>query len=262
VYQNKRSNPYRIQKQKSPKWPFIGLAVFAAIVLIGGGLLVVKNLKQDKPETAQNADPVDSFNKQQFSLSDPTSPWVVVNKKRPLDPKNYEPSGLRTPDMNVESSEQQVNEQTAAALETLSSAAAAEGISFKLASAYRSYDTQTTIYDSEVRGFGQAQADRESARPGHSEHQTGWAADLGAANGKCELKSCFADTPEGQWLAANAYKFGFIIRYAEGKEHVTGYMHEPWHVRFVGVDLSTEMHEKEIRTLEEFFGLPPAASYN
>lgn len=219
-----------------------------------------KNKKDRATATNTQTEQAPSFDKKQFSLTDPASPWVVVNKKRQLDPKDYMPAGLRTPDMNADAG-QQVNEQTAAALETLAKTAAGEGVNFKLVSGYRSYATQVNIYDSEVRGFGQAQADRESARPGHSEHQTGWAADLGAANGKCEIRACFVDTAEGKWLAVNAYKFGFIIRYAEGKEHVTGYMYEPWHLRFVGTELATEMYNKKILTLEEFFGLSPSPEY-
>lgn len=209
----------------------------------------------------QQTDQTPPFNKSRYSLTDPTSPWVVVNKKRPLQPMTYAPADLRTPAMEAGLASQQVNDQTAAALENLSRAAAGEGIHLRLVSGYRSYSTQMTIYDSEVRGYGQAQADRESARPGYSEHQSGWAADLGTANGKCDVKSCFADTAEGKWLAANAYKYGFILRYADGKEHVTGYMYEPWHVRYVGTELSTEMHRIGIQTLEEFFNLPAAPDY-
>ena len=210
--------------------------------------------------SASQAGQAPSFDKSKFSQTDPASPWVIVNKKHPLQPSTYEPADLRAPDMAVDPGER-VNGQTATALETLSQAAVAEGLSFKLASGYRSYDTQVNTYNSEVRAYGQTQADRESARPGYSEHQSGWAADLAPASGKCEVKACFADTPEGKWLAANAYKYGFVIRYAEGKEHVTGYMYEPWHVRYVGTELATEMHNKNIQTLEEFFGLPAAPEY-
>ena len=155
----------------------------------------------------------------------------------------------------------QLNTETAQALETLVAAAKEENLKFVLVSGYRSYDTQKTIYDSEVKGFGQAVADTESARPGHSEHQTGWSLDLGRSDGKCEIEACFADTPEGQWLAANAHTYGFIIRYPKDKTDVTGYVYEPWHLRYVGTDLSEEMHRTGIQTLEEFFNLPHAPTY-
>jgi D-alanyl-D-alanine carboxypeptidase len=263
MYQNSR--PYKskpIRKIAAPKGLFVAAFAFA-FVIIAGGLLVMKLQKNEPAKKNDKSSPtatVETFDKTQFSLTDPTSMWLVVNKKRPLDPKTYAPNDLRTPDMQVEG-DQQVNDQTATALEALNRAAAADGISVELASGYRSYDTQVTIYASEVRAYGQAQADRESARPGHSEHQTGWAADLGTASGTCELKACFADTKEGKWLGANAYKYGFIIRYPDGKEKITGYLYEPWHVRYVGTDLSTEMHNQKIQTLEEFFNLPPAPQY-
>lgn len=260
MYQNNRRSFSRIQKQKSPKWPFVLAAIVVVCLLLGSAFLVLKNIKQDTPPP-KTSEQTETFGRQQFSLTDPTSPWVIVNKKRPLSPKTYEPADLRTPNMDAEAG-QQVNSQTATALEALAAAASSEGISLVLVSGYRSYDTQVDIYDSEVRGFGQAQADRESARPGYSEHQSGWAADLGAANGKCEIKACFIDTPEGKWLATNAYKYGFVIRYAEGKEHITGYMYEPWHLRFVGTDLSNEMKRRNIQTLEEFFELLAAPDYN
>ena len=77
----------------------------------------------------------------------------------------------------------------------------------------------------------------------------------------CALDQCFADTPAGQWLAANAYKWGFILRYPNGMDAITGYEFEPWHYRYVGVALATEMHDQGVATLEEFFGLPAAPTY-
>ncbi|MGH7157834.1 MAG: M15 family metallopeptidase [Candidatus Saccharimonadales bacterium] len=211
------------------------------------------------PEAAQQ------FDKTQFSLDDPASSWVVVNKQRPLSPKNYTPAVMRAPAMKLKGGENaesmQLHEAAARALETLDEAAHESGYQFILVSGYRSYDTQKIIYDSEVRGFGQTIADQESARPGHSEHQTGWAADLVGASGECEIEACFADTPEGQWLAANAHKYGFVIRYAQDKTDITGYVYEPWHLRYVGIDLAAEMHRTGLHTPEEFFDLPAAPTY-
>ncbi len=258
---NNRYQP-RYKKQSSQRG-WLGTAAAVVIVLVAiaaGGLYVVGKNKAPKV-SQQPAAQTESFDKTQFSLTDPTSQWVVVNKKRPLNPKTYEPADLTTPDMAVETDSMQVNAQTAAALKTLAEAASAAGIKLTVASAYRSYAEQTATYNSMVKGYGQAEADRQSARPGHSEHQTGWAADLGAQNGKCRIEACFADTPEGKWLAANAYKFGFIIRYPEGKEQITGYQYEPWHVRFVGKELAAEMRRTHTQTLEEFFNLPAAADY-
>ena len=108
---------------------------------------------------------------------------------------------------------------------------------------------------------GQAYADTTSARAGHSEHQTGLALDIGAASGACSLSACFGDTAEGQWLVSNAWRFGFLLRYPADKAPVTGFAYEPWHFRYVGVGLSTTMHDSGTRTLEEHFGLAEAPDY-
>ncbi len=109
---------------------------------------------------------------------------------------------------------------------------------------------------------GKAVADTQSARPGFSEHQTGLAADIEPASRTCEVQECFGDTPEGQWVAANAYKYGFVIRYPKDMQHVTGYIYEPWHVRYVGKKLAEQMHKEGVATLEQFFGLENAPDYN
>jgi D-alanyl-D-alanine carboxypeptidase len=112
----------------------------------------------------------------------------------------------------------------------------------------------------EVDATGQKHADSVSARPGHSEHQTGLAADLGASSGECALRACFGDMPEGKWLAANAYRYGFIIRYQKGATPRTGYAYEPWHLRYVGKQLAAEMQRTSV-TLEEYFHLPAYPDY-
>ena len=256
-----RPNNRYPQKNQTSQRGWLGvIAVIVLVVVAAGALYVFSKNKTDAGKTPAAAQ-TKSFDKTQFSLTDPTSQWLVVNKKRPLDPKTYEPADLTTPDMAVESDAMKVNAQTAAALAIMADAAAKNGIKLIVASAYRSHAEQTTIYDSMVRGYGETEADRQSARPGHSEHQTGWAADLGAENGKCRIETCFADTPEGAWIAANAHTYGFIIRYPEGKESATGYNYEPWHVRYVGKELAAEMHRTNTQTLEEFFNLPAAATY-
>lgn len=258
-----RSTP--VQKHPRLKlWRFVIVALVVIITLLVPVILISK--QKDDPitdNTAQKTEP--TFDKTQFAIDDPASPWVVVNKKRPLDPKTYVPVGLIAPAIPLKGSKtteaMQLQPEAALALEKLVEAAKAEGVEFKLASAYRSYQTQEIIYDSEVEGFGQEVADKESARPGHSEHQTGWAADLAGADSKCELQACFADTSEGKWLAGHAYKYGFIIRYAKDKTNITGYVYEPWHLRYIGTLLAEEMHRTGTKTLEEFFNLPFAPTY-
>lgn len=106
-------------------------------------------------------------------------------------------------------------------------------------SGFRDYATQQGTYEDWVRRSGPEQADRVSARPGFSEHQLGLAVDL---TGTCGGFACFGESPEGQWVAENAHRFGFIIRYPEGGADVTGYAYEPWHLRYVGPRAAWAMH--------------------
>lgn len=121
-------------------------------------------------------------------------------------------------------------------------------------SGYRSYQMQDKLY--KAYKAQDANADTYSARPGHSEHQTGLAFDIGSVESARDFTISFGDTTEGEWLAQNAHKYGFIIRYPEGKTHITGYQYEPWHVRYVGVKIAQEILNKKI-TLEEYIGLYP-----
>lgn len=134
------------------------------------------------------------------------------------------------------------------ALQQMFAAAKAEGYDLFVRSGFRSYATQKSLYNSYVNRDGKAAADRYSARPGHSEHQTGLAFDINKAN------SSFAGTPEAKWLAENCHKYGFIIRYPEGKEAITGYIYEPWHVRYLGVDTATAVYNSGL-CLEEYLGI-------
>lgn len=204
---------------------------------------------------------VPTFDKAARSIDDPTSIWVVSDKLRPLNPVDYEPADLV--DVPVAHTWDPLLRQEASdAVVVMFQAAADEaGLALASNSAYRSYSTQQSVYDSDVASLGQEGADLSTARPGFSEHQTGLAMDIGAASGACSLNQCFADTPEGQWLAANAYRFGFLLRYPADKVPVTGFEFEPWHYRYIGVDLATEMHSTGVTTLEEFFGLPAAPDY-
>lgn len=134
------------------------------------------------------------------------------------------------------------------ALNEMIEAASGDGIALWVVSGFRSYNTQASIYSNYVARDGAAAADRYSARPGHSEHQTGLAFDLNS------LEQSFGATPEGQWLAANCWQYGFIIRYQEDKEEITGYMYEPWHVRYLGKDIAQKVFESGL-CLEEYLGI-------
>ena len=134
------------------------------------------------------------------------------------------------------------------ALQQMFAAAKAEGLDLFIRSGFRNYQTQKSLYESYVKRDGQAAADRYSARAGHSEHQTGLAFDINKAN------SSFAGSPEAIWLAENCHKYGFIIRYPEGKEAITGYIYEPWHVRYLGVETATAVYNSGL-CLEEYLGI-------
>ncbi len=144
---------------------------------------------------------------------------------------------------------QQLTAPTIAALQEMFSAAAKDAYpTFRVNSGYRSYDTQVQAYNGAIAQFGKDYADRTSALPGHSEHQLGTTADV-CARGLC-LED-FIGTPEASWLAQNSWKYGFIVSYPEGKEAITGYAAEPWHVRYVGKDIAKQVRDSGL-TLHEF----------
>jgi zinc D-Ala-D-Ala carboxypeptidase len=202
------------------------------------------------------------FDKAAQSIDDPASSWVVVNKPRGLNPLSYAPADLVYPDVTYVN-RQPMRSETATALVALFQAGKAEaGLDFSVQSAYRGFDSQTRVYDDDVARNGQAFADTDTARPGHSEHQTGFAVDISAVPANCSLDACFGGTPQGVWLAANAWRFGFLLRYPADKVPVTGFTYEPWHFRYIGVPLSTELHRTGCATLEEFFGVPGGQDYH
>lgn len=188
------------------------------------------------------------FDKSARSLDDPNSIWLVVNKLRPLNPADFVPGDL------VELPGGEMRAEAAAAFTTMADAAAQAGVPIVAASAYRSYREQTWIYHGD---------DETTARPGYSEHQTGLTVDIGSATSpnECRIYQCFGDMAEGIWLRDNAWQYGYLLRYPADKTPVTGYEFEPWHFRYIGVELSTEMHNTGFTTLEEFFGLPAAPAY-
>jgi LAS superfamily LD-carboxypeptidase LdcB/putative cell wall-binding protein len=197
-----------------------------------------------------------------LSTTSASSIWVVANKKNKLNPASYVPSSLRVPSIQRTGS-QQLRSGVATALEKMVAAAKSEGAGrIGIASGYRSFATQKALYARYVRTNGQAWADSQSARAGFSEHQTGLAADLVA----CTANSCgsiysIASTAQGKWLAKNAYRFGFVLRYPNGRTSTTGYAYEPWHFRYVGEDLSRDYKASGFATLEGYFGYSAAPNY-
>lgn len=188
-------------------------------------------------------------------VTNPSDTVVVVNKKRNL-PNQYIPPDLVEPNVPFAFKEQGekrlLRKEAAKALEQLFAKAAEEHIKLYGVSAYRSYITQQTLFNYYVKVQGQQQARQYSAQPGQSEHQTGLAIDVSSASAKFALEESFAQTAEGKWLAQNAAAFGFILRYPKGKEAITGYAFEPWHIRYVGRSIAEDIAQKQI-TLEEYF---------
>jgi len=201
--------------------------------------------------------------KESYSTTDPNSIWVVVNKKLAL-PDGFAPSDLVVPNvilrLDKTSEQMQVRQVIKADIEALFAAAKKDGHSLMLSSGYRSIAYQKSLYDGYVSTQGLASADRSSARPGHSEHQTGLAFDVEPTDKKCELEQCFGDTPEGKWIAEHAANYGFIVRYGKDQEQLTGYEYEPWHMRYVGKNLASELVSTN-KTLEQYFNIEPALKY-
>lgn len=261
-------NRYMVKRFLRP----FGIVLLVLVLGLGVRTFIERHSKKELipaapkvTETTKKPVSTPAFDKKQFSSTDSTSIWVVVNKHNALNPQSYIPTDLTVPavPLRVPGNESmQLRKATSTALEAMFTAAKAEGINLMLSSGYRSYQYQVSLYNSYVAKSSVTEADKTSARPGYSEHQTGLAADIEPTSQKCDVDVCFATLPEGVWLAANAYKYGFIIRYTEDKVAVTGYSYEPWHVRYVGTDLSNEMRKQNVKTLEEFFGLGAAPGYS
>lgn len=180
-------------------------------------------------------------------VSDPSSITVVINKKHCFSPLDWAPSDLSSVEGYL------LRNEAAAQMTKMMQAASSAGSGFGLSSAYRSYQNQITTYNNWVQVNGSiAAADTVSARAGHSEHQTGLAADLSTPG--CALE-CFAGTSSFTWLQANASEYGFINRYPSGLSDITGYAPEAWHWRYVGVTTAKDMQAKGIQTMEQYFGI-------
>ncbi len=188
----------------------------------------------------------------------PSSTWVVVSKDHPLGNQSYRPKDLAMPPTSVATNtqkstdEQSLRQTIFEPTVALFDAAKKSGFDLFVASGFRSYELQKTYFDNYARTSGEAAANMYSAHPGQSEHQTGIAFDISLVSRECYLETCFGETTAGKWLAEHAYEYGFILRYPADKTEITKYQYEPWHFRYVGIDLARALHESKL-TLDEAY---------
>ena len=192
-------------------------------------------------------------------VAQPHSIPVLINKQNKL-PDSYTPSDLvytTIPFVFQEKNDKRkLRSEAASAIAKLFAEANQQGITLLGVSGYRSHATQVSLFNYYVNKDGYEKARTYSALPGTSEHESGLAIDVTGGNGKCPAQDCFASTPEAKWLQNNVAKYGFIIRYPNGKDSITGYKYEPWHLRYVGSAIATEIMSKGI-TLEEYYHAIP-----
>lgn len=181
---------------------------------------------------------------------------LIVNKTYTLK-EDYIPTNThKTATSETGICQECIDEEAYKSYVNMRNDASREGLSLWIASGYRSYNYQKGLYEGYVKRSGQVAADTFSARPGHSEHQSGLAFDLNS------VTDAFATTKEGVWVNANCHKYGFIIRYPKGKEDETGYKYESWHLRYVGVELAEKLYNNgEWITMEDYFGISSKYAY-
>ena len=184
---------------------------------------------------------------------DPTDTLILVNKnnKAPAVPVTLVKPDVQ-PTREAVSENIYMRPEAAAALEDLFEAAAQDGITLYATSGYRSYSTQKAIFERKLERMDEKQANASVAKPGYSEHQTGLAMDIeGETTKGTGLTEAFGESPEGIWTAEHCAEYGFIIRYPKGKTNITGYIYEPWHLRYVGKEAAAEITELGV-TFEEY----------
>lgn len=182
---------------------------------------------------------------------------ILVNKENLLSstfvPKDLveiqEPTGSKLDKTYIN----RLNKVAYAFFKLMQQAAKKEGYEIFIDSSYRTYEYQKRVFDSCAEEKGIDEAKKRVAPPGGSEHQTGLAIDIISRRNGIMIEESSDDDPEIIWMKDNCYKYGYILRYPKGKEHITGYSYERWHYRFVGLEIALEMKEKNIETLEEYY---------
>ena len=192
-------------------------------------------------------------------LEDDGDLLVLVNKYYTVS-MDYKPADLVTIDNKYGTyTDMEMKDVAYEAYKKLYEDAAAEGFNLKLCSTMRSYNTQKTLFNNSLNNRGRETTNVRSAYPGRSEHHTGLAIDVTSASMGWGLTQDFINYPDGQWINDHCYEYGFIVRYPQGKPDITGYAYEPWHLRYVGIDVATYIMANDL-TLEEYLGkVPPQA---
>lgn len=267
------------QKKKKRKWPYIVFgSILGVLIVISVGWIWWNDWDIDKSMNAlgislkaEESNPVEEKPKEEPVEEEPVVETPVVeepevdlsgakgyvgNETLPEEPTYVEGILIASKKYPLPSTYAPGESKEArAAFEEMAAEAKLSGYELVAFSTYRSFDYQTTLYEKYVSNDGQEAADRYSARPGYSEHQTGLAFDIGEQHFEQHFaRESFGETEAGKWVAANAHKYGFIMRYPNGKEKITGYMYEPWHFRYVGKELAPKVYEAGT-TLEEYFNL-------
>ena len=197
---------------------------------------------------------IDSQNKvnKNYTIQNPDNVLALVKPGFNMA-SSYEPKDLVTPQIPIapDCNNPKLRKEASDALVSMYNDAKKEGYALVINSAYRSYKNQKTIYDDYFKKYDEITASSLVAKPGSSEHQTGLGVDLTSESVIKGEKLVFGDTPEYQWVLKNAHKYGFVLRYAEGRSDITGIKHEPWHFRYVGKDAAKKIYENNW-TLEEY----------
>lgn len=241
---------------KGRKHTYTYVLLILTIVMVGASIYRIMFLINKYKEAPQK-----TLSKNEVALeiinieNKDTSNLILVNKENILE-EDYVPENLIQLKTDfISNGDLKVNVLTAEAaeaLEKLFKAASEDKIYLLGVSGYRAFDYQKQLFESEVEVFGNIQANRYVAKPGESEHQTGLAMDILSRDYEI-LDEGFKNTKAYKWLEENCFNFGFIIRYPENKEEITGYEYEPWHIRYVGVNVAKEIMKENI-TLEDYLG--------
>ncbi|PFO04981.1 peptidase M15 [Bacillus sp. AFS076308] len=237
------------------------LPLIMVFMMVIGSPLAGCSLKQNFVENQPIAPSKNGLNTKTLNneksvavVANPSAIPVLVNKYHKL-PDSYKPSDLVDPDIpfifKEKVEKRKMRSSAARAIEKLFAGAKQAGVSLLGVSAYRSHAAQTALFNHYVSIDGVKAAKTYSAVPGTSEHETGLAIDVTGGDGKCAAEDCFAGTTAAKWLEKHAAEYGFIIRYPKGKDDITGYQYEPWHLRYVGKTVAQEITSQKI-TLEEY----------